>query len=125
MSPRHCDLHAELLRILGAQTHGAASPLNCDRGLAKASLGQGAEMPCPRKIRIEHEGPINERIAVFKLADDDDEREACGTQRDRVIPSKIGGSPRKLHGFSDLLSVVAYPAEAYPLKVTPRRHSVG
>src|SRR5262245_60594285 len=103
MRPSHAGMHVEELRILRAEAHGASDALDSDLWLTQPDLRPSAEEPSPCPIRIEHECPFDEGIAIIEVTHNVGEGNPSGADGDSIILTQRCRTPSQPFSFGDLL----------------------
>ena len=85
VSGRDCGLHPGDTATERAQAHGPLKMLDSNFGLTSPNLRPPKKQPCRRKIRVEHERPLNRGNSRFEFVDDKRKHIAAGCERHRVV----------------------------------------
>ena len=86
---------------------------------------RSAGIPTHCQIRIENEGPVDERDSPVEMAHDVTQGEATERKRDRVILVQGRRPPSQPRGIGDLLRAIDRPAVDLANDVAECRHAMG
>src|SRR5438876_7955287 len=124
VSGRHCGLHSGDAATERAQAHGPLKMFDSHVGLTSPNLRPPEEEPCRRKVRIEHERPLNCGNSRFEVVDNKRKHIAARCERHCVVFSCLYGSSSEPCSLLDLSHRIARPAKGLSLRIAQGRHAL-
>jgi len=117
-------LHADHVRVLWAEPHGAREMFDRNFRLAEPGFHPTARQPSPGQVRIERESSFDESSSLFNLTRHPCKREPGGAERKSVALAEKGCSSRQKNGLRNFGGTIRVPTGGFTLRVTAGRHAI-
>ncbi len=92
--------------------------------LAVPGSQEATEKPGGGQIRIEHDGPVEQRDAAIEITREVGERMAAPRERNRVVSAQLDGAPGQSSTLRDSGRAIRHPAVDPSPEVAPCGHSM-